>query len=155
MFSCHRILKDDRLLICRDIIIKLLYTHDEDDLIYVYLSKEHKEVLYMNFDNNCTFLKEELLLCYKTTLKKFYLYLIAISYPNVPKENIIIFANRMIRRLSIETSAKLLKISEQEYKNIETGVTCNFNLKDISKMFNFKSEEFYYTFKNVFEMICL
>ncbi len=144
----------DKYFILRDVIYKLMLETNENQIIYCYLSKINKEIIYICFTLKCEHLNTEKLIGYKTTLKKLYLYLMIESYPAVPKDCLIIYSNRVLRRLTIQTTAKLLNISEEKYRAIETGkITTSLDFAKISDTLNFNKQEFYYSFKTTFEEI--
>lgn len=145
-------LKVETRLICfRRLLIILLEEHEEDDILYVYITKNQKQIRYIEFDAKCEYLNSHSLICYKTTIKKLFLYLIALSYPNIPKENMVVIANRILKRRTISDCAKLLNMTKEEYQRIEDGSHCNFCLKKVARMLNFRTEEFYYTFNTILE----
>ncbi len=144
---------EDRLFIIRDILIKLIYVYGEEQTIYVYKNAKNYNIEYLNFDPEATLINKGYCKCYKTTLKNCYLYALTSAYPNVPKESIIIFANRIIKRLSIPIVSLLLKMSEDEYTRIENGYIIEFDKEKISDVFNFNIKEFYFNFKDIFEEV--
>ena len=143
----------DKLFIWRDMVIKLMMIQNEEAEVYVFMDKTTKVIINLYHSPECQYLDMERCLCYKTSLKKLYLHLIITEYPNTPRECLVIYSNRIIRRMSVKTAAKLLSISELEYQGIETGKVVKPDIEKIAYILNFKIEEFYYNFHTTFELI--
>ena len=151
VLSQARVKIGTRLICFRRLLVILLDEHHEDEIIYAFMTKDQTQIKYIEFDARCKYLNFNTLICYKSTIKKLFLYLIYLSYPNIPRENIIVIANRILKRRSVADCAKLLHMSNEEYQRIEDGTYNNFNLKQVAKMLNFKVEEFYYGFHTTLE----
>lgn len=145
---------DEIRSICfRRSLIMFASEYGEDETIYAYIEKDRKQIKYIETELQNKFLNTENLNCYKTTMKKLYLHLVSLSYPNLPRINWVVIANRLLRRKTVEDCAKLLGLSVEAYQRIENGVSGNFNLKEVAHMLNFNEEEFYYDFQKTFEII--
>ena len=91
----------EKLFIWRDMVIKLMMIQNEEADIYVFMDKITKEIIHLYHSPICEYLDIVRCLCYKTTLKKLYLYLMVTEYPNTLRECLVIYSNRIIRRMSV------------------------------------------------------
>lgn len=148
-----KIKRKDKLFIGRDILNKLMLIEGEHAEIYAFICNKTKEVIYIDYYPKCAYINIEQCECYKTTCKKLYLYFLMKEYPNLSRVCLVIYANRLIRRMPLDAAAKLLKITELEYQNLESGKIVNFDLEKLANMLNFQVEEFYYDFNSTFKKI--
>ncbi|WP_162151051.1 hypothetical protein [Haploplasma modicum] len=142
----------ERLKYLRCILAGLMIERDEQHPVFIVVEKRYKQIRYIEIDEyNLTSFDERNFIIYKSTLKKSFLYFLQISYPDLPKTNLVIAANRRLKRLSFESASRLIKCSIEDYIKMEEGHKTKINLKEISNNLNFSNEEFYYTFEDIFE----
>lgn len=151
MKSSRKESPETRLICLGRALMILLDKHHENETIYAFLSKKGYYLKYIELTENNHDLNLEQLDCYKTTIKKLFIYIVLTLYPHISKENIIVITNRSIRRRTPADFAKLLNMTVQEYQKIEDGIKVNISLKDVAYKLNFDVNEFYYNFNTIFE----
>lgn len=115
-----------------------------------------KNYKIINFDldgSNLNLYDESKIIQIKMTLKQLYLQTLIEDYPELQLFNLIITANRLLKRLTIERAAKALDLTRDQYINFENGTrrgSISLTNQEIANRLNFDVEEFTYSLEDCF-----
>jgi len=142
-----------KAVLVRNAVTATIFNTNENTICYGYFTKNYKIV---NFDldgSNFDLYDESKIIQVKMTLKQLYLQTLIEDYPDLRHFNLIITANRLLKRIPIERAAKALGLTRDQYINFENGTrrgSISLSNQEIANRLNFNVDEFTYSLEDCF-----